>query len=532
MERSLIAMEATTPFGGLDGVPSSHKTMPRRRQFTSYFVAFCLVSMVLSTARALAAREPLSSSSSPNNNKNNKCVDVLIIGGGVVGCAVARAATLAGYSCAIVEREAHVLHWASGSNSGIACTGVDATPGTLERALIRDSIAQLPAFLREMGIPHDACGSLVCQWPWNNNEESPEGDIIGLQQVLAESHEAGDVHAQHLTTTRQVLNREPNLNPSVQSAVHIPGEIVVDPWLYSIALLVQARANGCVVYTNTAVDPSQISWNGQQWTIPVFKHDEEAVTATTTSQPPKTMYARSLVCATGAWAADWEQALSQQRHNRQDDNSKTAKSANELRAAPRRGQYRIYQAQPTTRIRHPIQPIPTQRTKGIFVFGSLYDQIIVGPTALDQTSKTDRSIDPQVATDLDQFAQRILPNLDPTRDFVGEYVGIRPGTNQRDYQIRAHFAPPWINVAGIRSTGLTASLGIGRHVTYLLEQILREKHDVVSSPLKTPVQLALPPLPDLIREFRERGDGCVEIHGHVYKVTHPISYLGWKHQSN
>ena len=71
-------------------------------------------------------------------------LDVVVIGGGVVGLAVARAATLQGYHCAVLEGEADLLSWASGSNSGIACTGVDATPGSLERALIRDSIAQLP----------------------------------------------------------------------------------------------------------------------------------------------------------------------------------------------------------------------------------------------------------------------------------------------------------------------------------------------------------------------------------------------------
>lgn len=471
-----------------------------------------LVSILLcTTVCALAAREPIMASTSSSS------FDVVIIGGGVVGCAVARAATLAGYTCAVVEREQDVLHWASGSNSGIACTGVDATPGTLERALIRDAIAQLPGFLRAMAIPHDACGSLVCQWPWNTDTlaEERSSSTVGLAQVLCESHEAGDTHAQYLTTTQQVLEREPNLNPCVQGAVHIPGEIVVDPWLYSIALLVQARANGCAVYTNAPVEPSALSWDGQHWSIPVGGQNEET-----------TLHARSLICATGAWAADWEQAIcQQQQHN---GNRPTT---NDLRAAPRRGQYRIYQARSSTRIRHPIQPIPTQRTKGIFVFGSLYNQIIVGPTALDQTSKTDRTIDPDVAMELDHFAKRILPNLDPTRDLVGEYVGIRPGTNQRDYQIRAHFSPPWITVAGIRSTGLTASLGIGRHVTHLLEQVWREQYGVVPCPLETPVQPTLPPLVDLIREFQKRGDGCVEIDGYVYKVTHPLTYIGWKYHN-
>ena len=90
--------------------------------------------------------------------------------------------------------EGKLMGHAKGSNSGIVCTGVDASPGTLERALIRDSIAQMRPYLRDHNIPHRPCGSLVCQWPWDaiDNDAS-------LQDVLEESHDAGDTHAQLLT---------------------------------------------------------------------------------------------------------------------------------------------------------------------------------------------------------------------------------------------------------------------------------------------------------------------------------------------
>ena len=449
---------------------------------------------------ALSSPSPTGSSSTsssfpPPNNKDEP-YDVVIIGGGVVGLAVARAATLQGYRTAVLEREPHLLFWASGTNSGIACTGADAAPGTLERALIRDAVSQLPAFLQATNIPHDKCGSLVCHWPWDAENR--------LSEVLQESHQAGDTHAKILDAA-QVLEKEPALNNTVRGAVHIPGEIVVDPWLYSISLAVQARANGCQIYTNTAVEQDKMQWDGQLWTIPVITKDTTPVIIRT----------KSVVCATGAWAAEWENKL------------QIGQCGDKLEPAPRRGQYRIYQAAPSNSLRHPIQPIPTQFTKGIFVFSSLYNQIIVGPTAVDQESKTDRSIDPAVAAELDQHAKRILPQLNVERDLVGEYVGIRPGTNQRDYQIRTHFGRSWVTIAGIRSTGLTASLGIGRHVTHLVKQILRDA-SVVPQPLSEPMLPALPPLEDLIREFQQSDNGCVTIDGHVYKVAHPITRLGWK----
>ena len=153
------------------------------------------------------------------------------------------------------------------------------------------------------------------------------------------------------------------------------------------------------------------------------------------------------------------------------------------------------------------------------------DQIVVGPTALDQESRTDRTADPGVAESLTEHARRIIPQLvgHADTDYVGEYVGIRPGTNHRDYQIHLQPRHHWIAAAGIRSTGLTASLGIGRHVTHLLRSILPRPDP--------PVDLRTTPLPsvsELVEEYHSRTDHKVTIHGHEYLVTHPLTRFGWE----
>jgi glycerol-3-phosphate dehydrogenase len=139
--------------------------------------------------------------------------DLMIVGGGVVGLAVLRAATLEGWNCVLVEREPDLLSHASGSNSGIVCTGVDSTPGTLERALIRDSISQLRPFCEALHIPIRPVGSLVCQWSWDKDETN---SAQRLHRVLQESHEAGDTHAA-LLSPLQIQALEPNLASSSQS---------------------------------------------------------------------------------------------------------------------------------------------------------------------------------------------------------------------------------------------------------------------------------------------------------------------------
>lgn len=348
--------------------------------------------------------------------------DVVIVGGGVVGLAILRAATLQGWRCALVEKEDDLLSWASGSNSGIACTGVDASPGTLERALIRDSISHFRLFCKEMNVPYRECGSMVCKWPWDAEDR--------LDEVLHESLDAGDSHARRLSV-EEVRQWEPNINTHCSGAVHIPGEIVVDPWLYSIALAVHARQNGADIFTRFEMDPSASSFDGELWTIIRKENSGE-------KENPSELRARAVVNAAGLWT-DLVQTKSKVKCS--------------WTARPRRGQYRVYTSTKNSSLTHPIQPIPTQRTKGIFVFSTLYDQLVVGPTALDQESREDRSVDSIVSAELEEQILRILPNIEPENSHVGDYVGIRPGTDKRDYQISLDTSQKWIACAGIRSTG-------------------------------------------------------------------------------
>jgi glycerol-3-phosphate dehydrogenase len=228
---------------------------------------------------------------------------------------------------------------------------------------------------------------------------------------------------------------EPNLNTSAVGAVHIPGEVVLDPWLYSIALAVHARENGAHIFTNFGMDPEASSFDGEVWSVARKKND---IDGTSGISGPFKIRSKAVVSATGLWS----DLIQQKMH-----------SSSTWNARPRRGQYRIFSSTDSTQITHPIQPVPTQRTKGIFVFSSLYDQVIVGPTALDQESRTDREVSSGVADELAEVGVRIIPSLDIDKAHVGEYVGIRPGTDKRDYQIHLDYTKRWITAAGIRSTG-------------------------------------------------------------------------------
>lgn len=206
-------------------------------------------------------------------------------------------------------------------------------------------------------------------------------------------------------------------------------------------------------------------------------------------------------------------------------------------ARPRRGQYVVYSAPQNEFPTRPIQPVPTDRTKGIFVYSTLYNQIVVGPTAKDQSSRTDDEIERSVAKELAAHATRVFDrtmgssimssdtDFDPT--IVGEYVGIRPGTSKRDYQIQLHCHANFITVGGIRSTGLSASLGIGRHVVQSLLCSIVSRSEEESTSVQQASPTPLPDVESLVEQYHSRGDGTINVAGHDYRVTHPLTRMGW-----
>ena len=90
----------------------------------------------------------------------------------------------------------------------------------------------------------------------------------------------------------------------------------------------------------------------------------------------------------------------------------------------------------------------------------------MGPTAVEQSDRHFACVAPETVEQLRQMAVSKIPELADLA-VVGTYAGLRPATQHRDYQIKAHHSKSWITVAGIRSTGLSASLGIAGYVAAL-----------------------------------------------------------------
>ena len=140
--------------------------------------------------------------------------------------------------------------------------------------------------------------------------------------------------------------------------------MVLDPWIFSIALAAHARENGAHIVTNFSFDPEASFFQDGAWTVLRQKEDLHQNDSSSSSSLSM-LQTKAIVNAAGLWA----ETVQAKVHG-----------TSPWTAKPRRGQYRLYKSSETTRITHPIQPIPTQRTKGIMVFSTLYDTIVVGPT--------------------------------------------------------------------------------------------------------------------------------------------------------
>ncbi|RHY22396.1 hypothetical protein DYB32_009516 [Aphanomyces invadans] len=155
----------------------------------------------------------------------------------------------------------------------------------------------------------------------------------------------------------------------------------------------------------------------------------------------------------------------------------------------------------------------------------LYGHVVVGPTAEDQDARDDFSTTPETLDMLRAAAAKVVPAL-ASCAMVGSYAGLRPATEHRDYQIEMDEARQWVTVGGIRSTGVTASLGIADYVASLIDA--SDLGHVHRDTARCPTPFSLPP--DL--ECQGTSDTMtVTLDGVVHKVSHPLSRWGLSKRS-
>jgi glycerol-3-phosphate dehydrogenase len=367
--------------------------------------------------------------------------DVLVIGAGVVGCAVARRFTLEGAKVAVVEKASDILEGASKANSAILHTGFDAPVGSLELACIREGYREYEEIRDDLGLVQEKSGAQVVAW---TSEEMDK-----LEEIVAQAHENGvtDVHIVDANTLRAT---EPNLSERALGAVNVPQESIIDPWSAPYVYLRQALENGAQVFLSCAVTGG--AFDGQNW------HLETSNGA---------LRARAIVNCAGLFGDLVDVAVLGEA---------------KFKITPRKGQFVVFDKAAQGLVNSIILPVPQEKTKGIVLFRTVFGNLAVGPTAEDQQSRTDASTDHDTLEALIADGVNKVPAL-VDMPVTAVYAGLRPASERKAYRVETVLDRNWITVGGIRSTGLSASLGIARHV-YDLYQSHGAKHQQLTDPEK------------------------------------------------
>lgn len=389
--------------------------------------------------------------------------DVAVIGAGVVGCALARAFTLAGARVVILEKAVDVLDGASKANSAILHTGFDAPEDSLELACIREGYALYHDVRERLGLPLVRAGAMVLAWT--------EEEVAGLPALMTQAV-ANGVTDIHPLTKAEALALEPQLSDRVQAGFRVPGEHLVDPWSAAHGYLLQALTNGAVLMRQAEVLAGRRS--GSTWHL--------ATTAGAVS-------ADLVINAAGLWGDEVDRRV-------------TGESWFTIK--PRKGQFVVYDKSAATLAGHILLPVPTKITKGIVVCRTAFGNLLVGPTAEEQEDRDHASLDRATLEALMRRGEEILPAL-AGHEVTAVYAGLRPATEEKHYRIRTDLAPGYICVGGIRSTGLSAALGIAAHVVRLAGR--------GDTPIADPVWPQMPNISvDGARDWQCAGHGGVVCH--------------------
>jgi glycerol-3-phosphate dehydrogenase len=339
-------------------------------------------------------------------------VAVVVIGGGVVGAALIHALARRGVLGVLLEAEPELALGASGTNSGILHTGFDSNPGELETRLIVRSAELRDEMLEQLGVPALRCGAVLV--PQTEDEAST------VAAMLEPARRNGAA----------VVLRD-------DGALAVPGEAVTDPVAYTLALAGAASGAGASVRTGAGVEA-------------IARERERLVLGLADGG--------RLTCQVAVNCAGLHA----------DDVARMA-GDDSFEIYARKGEFFVFDPPDGRPLEHILLPVPTEQTKGVLVFPTVDGRVVAGPTAHDQEDKADWSVRDEAWGEVMPKARRMLPSLEGAEP-VAAYAGLRPAGRGVNYLIGPSAAcPGLINVAAIRSTGLSAALGIAEHVVGLVE---------------------------------------------------------------
>jgi glycerol-3-phosphate dehydrogenase len=394
--------------------------------------------------------------------KEKDMYDVVIIGAGVSGCAVARELSRYQVNVCVVDKCEDVCCGTSKANSAIVHAGFDAESGSLMAKLNVEGNAMMDALSKELDFPFRRNGSMVVC--------TSEDELDGLK-VLYDRGVKNGVPNLKILNREEAHKMEPNLADDVCGALYAPTGGIVCPFNMTIALAENAFENGAEFRFDTEV--TGIVKEDGSYTLKTDKGDIEA---------------RYVVNAAGVYADDFHNMV----------------SAKKIHITPRRGDYCLLDHTAGTHVDKTVFALPTKYGKGVLVTPTIHGNLLVGPTAIDIEDKEGVNTTREGLDELTQRASLSVKNI-PMRQVITSFAGLRAHEDGHEFIIgEAEDAKQFIDVAGIESPGLSSAPAIGVMVADLLRDLmhLEKKADFKATRkgILNPSELSLEERNKLIKE--------------------------------
>ena len=366
--------------------------------------------------------------------------DAVIIGGGAVGCAVARYLSCYRLSICLVERGEDVCVGTSKANSAICHAGFDAPVGSAKARFNVEGSRMMEGLSQELDFPYRRCGSLVLCFD--------EAELPHLRELLERGVQNG-VEGLEILDRAALRALEPAVSDKAVAALWAPTGAVLCPFGMTIALAENAAANGCAFRFNTEV--ARIERRDGFFRL----HTGGDCIDT-----------RVVISAAGVYG----DAL----HNQL--------CADKLTIVPRRGEYCLLDRTCGQLVQHTIFQLPSAMGKGVLVTPTVHGNLLVGPTAVDQPDKDRTATTAEGLRSVAETAAKSVENL-PMRDVITSFAGLRAHlSGPEDDFIVGESTDGFFEAVGIESPGLSSAPAIGRYLAELAAAKLHaaEKKDFIA----------------------------------------------------
>ena len=409
---------------------------------------------------------PIRTPKQRDNALEGRRPDVLIIGGGVIGCAIARELSKNALDILLLDKESDVAMHASSRNDGMIHPGIASHANTLRGKMNVKGNAMYTQLCEELGVPFQRYGNLILY----------ADHIFGTvaEPYLGErARKLGIVGGK--ISRKRLREIEPNITDRALGAFEYPSSGVLSPYKLTVALAENAVENGAQVSLDTIVTGMEM--------------EGDAIGSVFTNRGA--IHPRLVINAAGVFS------------------DQIAEMANDrfFSIHPRKGELVILDKKKGPLVTRSMGLIDlsqaTSDTKGGGVMRTIDQNVLVGPDAYEQPMREDFSTHRE---NIDAILKKHLPLIKgfAPSDVITYFAGIRAATYEEEFIIeRSEYVQNLIHAAGIQSPGLASAPAIAEEISRITVDALQEQMEVKPNTGFNPRRRVIPHMSDLTTEEKQ-----------------------------